>query len=62
MASFLRAIRNQIGEDRIIRVVKSALSESICYEDLVFATIERHHEGRVERQMYEQRFEAAREI
>ena len=62
LASFLRTSRNQISEDRIIRVVKSALSESICYEDLVFATIERHHKGRVGRQMYERGFEAGREI
>jgi hypothetical protein len=42
--------------------VKGAFSESICYEDLVFGTVGRHHEGRAERQMNEQRFEAAREI
>lgn len=62
LASFLKASRNHISEDRTIRAVESALSESICYEDLVFGTIERHHEGRVRRQVYEQGFEAAREI
>ena len=62
LGSFLRTSRNQIREDRIIGVGKNALSESICYEDLVFGTIGRHHEGRLRRQMNERRFEAARQV
>ena len=62
LGSFLRTSRNQTREDRIIGVGKNAPSESICYEDLVFGTIERHHEGRLGCQMNEQRFEAVREI